>query len=50
MLERAEGDALLAVTPKRGKPQPVLNVSTARASGAGFPPSVLELALVVQGG
>lgn len=50
MLERAEGDALLAVTAKDGKLQPVLNGSTARAIGAGFPPSVLKPALVVQGG
>jgi hypothetical protein len=46
----ARDGALLAVTPKDGKLQPVLNVSTARAIGAEFPPSVLKLALVVQGG
>lgn len=44
----AEG-VLLGVASVNGKPQPVLNVSTARALGAEFSPSVLKLVRVVQG-
>lgn len=44
----AEG-VLLGVAPVNGKPQPVLNVSTARALGAEFSPSVLKLVRAVQG-
>ncbi|MBL8933384.1 MAG: DUF4154 domain-containing protein [Archangium sp.] len=48
--ERQVGEGvLLGVASVNGKPQPVLNVSTARVLGAEFSPSVLKLVRAVQG-